>query len=339
MFSLRAQETQFSQYYTASLYLNPAFAGVYGSPNFSLNYRQQQPGALTKDVLMQASFVFPITVGDFSEQIGGVGVTAFNSQRGLNGIEEITGFYLSYAHNFELGIASPDLIIIAAQGGMENVSATFSELSWASQYSPYISSGYDSSLPIPVTEFDERSSSIVANAGIIYFYNRERNYLLYRYSAFSGLSVTNINRPDKSLNKDNQYIPPILYKYHGSMEFKLGSLYLMPSILALFHASDFLFNGGFYVSYPTEINRGFSLDSRGLELILGTWYRFRDSFIFILGFNNDQVGARISYDLNTQILANQANDLRGIQQPAFEISLQYNLNRSSRLRKVSNPLF
>lgn len=338
LLSLKGQELQFSQYYAASLYLNPAFAGVYGSPNFSINYRQQTPGLAGKEALMQASFVFPITIGDFSEQIGGVGITASNSQQ--LGAINVSGYYLSYAHNFELGIVSPDLIIVAAQGGMEFVDFSPSKFKWGSQSSPYLRGGVDPTISGPVTEFDKRSMYYVANAGVVYFYNRDRNYLLYKYSAFSGLSVTNLNRPDKSLNKDNTYIAPILFKYHGSLEVKLGGLYVMPSILALYSSLDFQFNGGAYISYPTEINRGFSLDSRGLELIMGTWYRFRDSFIFILGFNNDQMGARVSYDLNSKLFINQdVQDLPNASQPAFEISLQYNLNRSNRLRNVSNPLF
>jgi hypothetical protein len=42
--SLFAQDTQFSQYFSASLFLNPAFAGVYNDPSLHMNHKRQLQG-------------------------------------------------------------------------------------------------------------------------------------------------------------------------------------------------------------------------------------------------------------------------------------------------------
>jgi type IX secretion system PorP/SprF family membrane protein len=340
MVKLIGQESQFSQFYSASLYTNPAFAGIYSSPNININYRQQAPSNSIRDILGQASFIYPLMIkGDVDRQIGGIGATAFNNQRGIQGMQKISGYHLTYAQNIRLNPISPDMLSFAVQGGMEFVNISFSDLRWGSQYNPYIISGQDDQIPAPVTEFDQRANNFVVNAGIIYYYNRQRNYLLYNYSAFSGISVNNINRPDKSLNKDGEFIQPMLFKYHGALEFKMGRAYLMPSVLAIYQARNFQFNGGAYISVPTNRSLSFSLDSRGLEILAGVWYRFKDSFIFILGFNDDQMGARVSYDLNSMLFAQEIVSGNDLIQPAFEVSFQYNFNSSKRIRKVSNPLF
>ncbi len=338
----RGQEVKpFSQYFGSSLFLNPAFAGLFSTPNLSLNYRQGQPQGGLKDVVMQASFVFPIIIGqDAGTQLGGVGVTAYNGQQGKNGVEQVTGYMLSYAHNFRLGIVSPDVIIVSAQAGYEIIGLNFSELAWGSQSSRFLREGFDPTVSGPVTEFDDQTSHIQVNAGVVYVYNRERNYLLYNYTAYSGFAVTNVNRADKSFSKDGSYKPPMLWKYHGGFEFNFGTFYASPSMLVNYVFPNTLqVNAGAYISYPTNFNKGFSLDSRGLELIVGAWYRLKDSFIFIVGFNNDQLGARVSYDLNSSLFYPSRIDENYLVPPAFEISLQYNISSSSRLRKVSNPLF
>ena len=109
---------------------------------------------------------------------------AYDEKNGIEGIFQNQAAFLTYAHNLKLGLLSSDLVSLAVQGGYENRSLNFSSLSWGSQYNPFF--GFDETLPAPVTEFDDQKGSIVVNAGIMYYYNPNRNYLLYRYSAFSG---------------------------------------------------------------------------------------------------------------------------------------------------------
>jgi type IX secretion system PorP/SprF family membrane protein len=339
-----SQKHIFSQYYKASLFLNPAFAGIYNAPQLNSNFNvansdnenfQQQKG--------QVSVIFPIMIsGVQSKQIGGIGVTGFTLTQGIKDSERISAGFLTYAQTIKLSVVSPDIISVGAQVGYETYDVSLSNLSWGSQYSPFLGDGFDPTRPTPITDYDNRTSHVSVNAGIMYMYNRERNYLLYNYSAFSGISVTNVNRPDVSVNKNGEFRTPIQLIYHGAFEFQMKRMFIIPSALVRYVAGNDQYNLGTYLTYATSSSRGFSLDSRGLELVFGTWYRLRDSFTFIAGVNHDNYSVNISYDLNSNVFFTESS-LAPVDNlllnPAFEISITYTRSRDSRLRKVSNPLF
>ena len=337
---MTAQEYEFSQYYTASLYLNPAFAGIYTTPTLNANYRQESVNVELQRQQAQVSAVFPIiTTGSEAKQFGGIGVSGYNITMGIKETEQVTGVNLTYAQTLNLGVVSPDVLAVGVQAGYETISSSFSSLRWGSQYSPYLFTGFDDTAPDPVNDYDTRTSHLIVNAGIMYYYNRNRNYLLYNYSAFSGISVSNANRPDKSLNRDGEFKSPLLYKYHGAFEFNFNRIFVIPTAMVQMYANNFQYNIGSYITYATNASRGFSLDNRGLELVAGAWYRVRDSFIVILGISHDNYAVNVSYDFNSTLFYPEQIQQNQLQNAAFEISIKYTRNKSSKLRKVSNPLF
>jgi len=106
-----SQDIEFSQYFNASLYLNPAFAGVYTKPTLNINYRMIGAGTETEQQLGQASFVLPIIVqGAEARQIGGVGISGYYRKTGLRGNLDVSGIMLNYAHTVNLGVISPDVL-------------------------------------------------------------------------------------------------------------------------------------------------------------------------------------------------------------------------------------
>lgn len=334
-FFAKSQDTQFSQYFSASLFLNPAFAGVYNDPSLHMNYKKQLQTLDIFTELTQVSFVFPIKQpGRADRSIGGFGLMAFSEESGITGSPVIqnSAAFLTYGHNFKFGILSSDIITIGIQAGWETRRQSFSDLNWGSQYNPFF--GYDDTLPTPVTEFDTSIGVAVVNAGIMYYYNPERNYLLYSYSAFSGFSVTNLNGPNKSFNVQSSSPEPRRWKYNGGVEIKINKLYTTPSLLFLYQGGSVQFNTGLHFAYVPKADR---YKARGSQLLVGTWYRFKDSFIFMGGVKFSSMAIRASYDLNTKLFA-QNIDVQ-IAQPAFEISIQYSLSKNQGYRRVSNPLF
>jgi len=219
---------------------------------------------------------------------------------------------------------------------------SLSGYSWPSQANYWLLDPFDQGAGAPpVTEFDDNVSKFVLNAGVIYYYNRNRNYLLYNYSAFSGISVRNINRPVNGVFQDDEDArDQIEYTYHGAIEFNFKNLFIIPTAYARFYFPKYYqINVGFYLTYALNASRSFSIDSRGLELFMGSWYRLQDSFIFVGGITHDNYSITLSYDLNDTFFS--ADDLSNTSwlQPSFEISLRYNLNRSNNIRNISNPLF
>ena len=121
---------------------------------------------------------------------------AFNEKRGFQGVDETNALFLNYAHNLKFGLLNSYLLSIGVQAGYRLRRLEFSNLAWGSQYNEYF--GFDDTLPAPVDEFDAQKENMILNAGIMYYYNPARNYLLYQYSGFFGVSATNLNRPNTS---------------------------------------------------------------------------------------------------------------------------------------------
>ena len=335
-FVANGQNTQFSQYFSVSLFLNPGFVGVYNDPSLHMNYKKQLQTLETFTELTQVSFVFPIKrPGSTARSKGGFGLMAYAEQSGISGSPVInnSAAFLTYGHNLKFGILSSDVVTIGVQAGYETRSQNFSQLRWGSQYNPFF--GFDDSREQPsVTEFDTNTGALIVNAGVMYYYNAERNYLLYQYSAFSGFSVTNVNRPDKSFNKTSSSPEPMLWKYNGGIEIKMNKLYTTPSLLFLYQGGSTQFNAGLHFAYAPKSDR---YKARGNQLLVGTWYRFRDSFIFMGGIKFSTMAIRASYDLNSRLFGQHISVQ--IAQPAFEVSIQYSLSKGGGYRKVSNPLF
>jgi type IX secretion system PorP/SprF family membrane protein len=298
-----------------------------------MNHKRQLQGVDVTTELTQVSFIFPIKPGgNYDRSIGGIGLMAYTETSGINKEFQNSAAFVTYAHNFKFGILSSDIVTLALQAGYESRSLNFGNLAWGSQYNPYY--GFDDTRPTPVTEFDNQKGTIIVNAGFMYYYNPNRNYLLYTFSAFSGFSATNVNRPNKSFNVDNKSVEPMLFKYNGGVEAKFNKLYVTPSLLFLYQRRNVQFNAGMNFAYSPNADR---YRSRGNQILFGAWYRFKDSYIFMGGIKLPSLAIRASYDLNTKLFA-QDREI-AISQPSFEISIQYSISKNSGYRKISNPLF
>ncbi|MFK7952657.1 MAG: PorP/SprF family type IX secretion system membrane protein [Ekhidna sp.] len=328
-----SQESQFSQYYAASLFLNPAFSGISNDPSLHTNHKRQMQQLQILNELTQVSFILPLKPnGKLERSIGGVGVMVYNEKSGIDGVFQKDAAFLNYAHNLKFGVLTSYIISIGAQIGYEQRSVNFSELTWGSQYNIFY--GFDDTRPAPVTEFDERTGAIVVNSGAMYYYNPDRNYMLHKFSAFAGVSVTNLNRPNKSFNIQSDEREPMLWKYNGGIEFKVNKLYITPSLLTLYTRRNAQFNAGLNLSYVPNADRYRAL---GPQILFGAWYRYRDSFIFMGGLKFNSITIRGSYDLNSKLfIPDRTVDLA---QNSVEISIQYSLSKKQGIRKVSNPLF
>lgn len=331
-----AQDGQFSQYYAASLYLNPAFNGIYNNPSIHMNAKRQLQSVDVVNELTQVSLILPIKPqGKLERSIGGAGLMVYSEKSGPQGIQQINGAFLNYAHNLKFGVLSAYVVSFGLQVGYEQRSLTFDNFKAGSQYNKFLSSGFDSSLPGIGPEFNEQSGSPIVNFGAMYHYNPDRNYLLYKYNAFAGISVTNLNRPNTSATIGvEESIAPMLWKYNGGIEFKLNKLYVTPNLLALYQRGNYQFNAGFNMAYAPNSSL---YSTQGVQILFGSYYRFRDSFIFMGGFSVANLTLRASYDLNTKVFVEDR--LVPISNNSVELSIQYSLVKQSGIRKLSNPLF
>src|SRR3989337_4605019 len=79
--SVTAQDPQFSQFYAAPLYLNPAMAGATGQARAGINYRNQWPAIDAKFTTLSAYFDYYI-----QDKNSGVGLILTRDIEGLAGL-------------------------------------------------------------------------------------------------------------------------------------------------------------------------------------------------------------------------------------------------------------
>ncbi len=327
--SIWAQDPQFSQFYATPLYTNPAMAGAASDINFGVSYNRSKLNLETPRELMQFSSIVPVfkSTGSEASQIGGIGATVYQDK--LDIWKEL-GIYVAAAYNIPLNFDKSEVVIFSLQGGYIQKSVDESKLRLGSQYSPFV--GFDPSQAANTTLDTDRTSFPVINAGVMYHFNPQRNFLIYTGSAFGGLSVSNINRPDESFLSDGSNKVPLILKGHAGVEFYLTSkLKWSPQLLVLYRNPSFQFNAGTYFSYALG---GDGIGSRTFEAILGLWYRWQDAAIFSVGFNTASFTLGFSYDFNQSSITQDFNDPGA----AFEISLQYRILRNLGLRSISTPL-
>src|SRR6186713_1634420 len=94
--SVTAQDPQFSQFYAAPLYLNPAMAGSTGQARAGINYRNQWPAIDAN--FTTTSLYFDYFIEDYNSSIGAI----FTRDReGLAGLRSLS-LGLQYAYEMKI---------------------------------------------------------------------------------------------------------------------------------------------------------------------------------------------------------------------------------------------
>lgn len=331
-----AQDYRFSQFYSTPLYLNPALTGVDNHIYAAVNMRSQRQG-INSYQTSQFSFIYPIVLpGRDAQHVGGVGITAFRDVAGSANEVKTTAILASGGYNFKLDFYGTHNLSFGLQAGWLQYAVDFGALTWGSQVTY---NGFDRSI-VPEEEFRDQINVFNANTGVIYGYNsKNRRYKANKdYKLFLGLAVNNLNRPSQTFLADpeGKFRVPHLYKVHGGAEFEMSRVAsFSPNFIILSQNQQIQANMGGYLTYKFGANnRGRNATSSILDMHIGSWYRYADSFIFLLGFSNDSFNAAISYDLNRS-----ANPFGIPGQGAMEVGLAYIIGRQKDVRRFSTPLF
>lgn len=197
---LHAQDAQFSQFYAAPLYLNPALAGSAESSRIGANYRYQWPAT-------EASFVTYSAFGDtyFARYNSGLGFFIMNDIQGQAGLRS-TSINVQYSYNLYL---SPNLGFRAGfNASLFNTSLDFSRLRFPDQFGGGGFTGNPSQEPIG--DFGSRFYGSLGTGGLLY----GRNFWL-------GLSAHHLNVPNVSFISGADRLP-IKASLHGGYRFLLG---------------------------------------------------------------------------------------------------------------------
>lgn len=295
---LTAQDAQFSQYYAAPLYHNPAFAGAGYAPRFVMNYRNQWPSLGANFVTSNVSFDHY-----FDKFNSGVGITLLNDSQGSGRLKN-TELALQYA--YQLRINEDNFVRLGVQGGFSSRGVDVNGLTFGEQFTNqgFISGSTPNDPLANPANFTKVTVADFA-AGAVYF--NQKMWL--------GVSTHHLTQPEISpisaaLGGASASLP-MKYTITGGLNIPLGNprgraaglsrdLVATPTFLVKKQGKFSQLDLGAYLTYS--------------PLTLGLWYRGipiqkynterlnHDALVALVGFRLDSFSIGYSYDLTISSL-------------------------------------
>ena len=312
-----AQDPEFSQYYAAPLYLNPAFAGTSVDHRFIANYRNQWPS------ISQAFETYAFSYDyNLSQYNSGLGVLVMADKAGSANLKS-TQFNFQYSYKVQM---SDKLILSSGLNfGLGSRSIDFNKLIFYQQLD--FSQNSDNIPPPP---------SNLNVAGQTYF-DFGGGLLVYSRKVWLGFSMAHLNRPNRSLLNEETEIP-VKTSVHGGVRIPL-------------------YNGVFKRERTASIAPSFVYKQQGnfdqLDLgtyffyepmVVGLWYRgipieqnakdnvSHDAVVVVLGFQLQNVELSYSYDVTV-------SELGPIAGGAHEVGLKFKIELATQVKRKKKERF
>ncbi|WP_200974372.1 type IX secretion system membrane protein PorP/SprF [Echinicola sp. 20G] len=303
------QDPQYSQYYAAPLYLNPAFAGSDLQTRIGANYRSQWPG-------LDAQFnTFSVYADTFLEQYNsGFGLMIMNDVEGAADLRSLT---ISGIYSYELRIGESVYFRPGFQASyIRRDIGYYENLVFANQINPEDPFG-----PILPGNTDLSGLGEPVNMLSLSF-----GGLLFTENLWFGASVHHINQPNQSFLEDESLLPR-KYSAHAGYRISLGHGAMKRDFTHTYRQRYFVPTLNYKRQGPFEqLDMGAYLYAE--PLIVGLWYRGlpykplnsesnRDALVMLLGVSLP-TGLDIGYSFDYTV------SQLGIQSGgAHEISISY----------------
>lgn len=298
-----AQDPAFTQFYANPLYLNPAFAGTARCPRICLNYRNQWPAISGNFVTYSASYD-----QYFRGISGGLGVLLTNDRAGEGTINTSTA---SFIYAYQLNVNRDFALRFGIQATYIQRALNSAGLTFPDMIDPRYGFIYQTQENIP--RFSR--SALDFSAG----------FLGYGNNFFFGAAVHHLTRPDIGFIGTSR-LPMKITGHAGAVikltrsRFQTPST-ISPNILYQRQQSFQQLNLGVYVT-------------RG-PIVGGLWYRNRDSFILLVGFQQNIFRFGYSYDITVSRLTNATAGSH-----EFSLSMTFPCrSRGPRFRTIECPSF
>lgn len=301
--NVKAQDPQFSQFYSNKLLLSPAFAGTGMGPRIALNYRRQWANIPGFYRTIAASYDMPLQFGNTRH---GVGLSLMADQAGEGNLSKLD-IILHYAYELDLG--DNHAIRFGLGGGIQQASLDFYRLRFSDQINPQL--GFVN----PTQEVKPIDSRIIEDirAGLTYFSKR----------AWLGFNADHITEPKQKFmvggitDKDIVKLPVKLQAFGGyqiPLDGENGKTSLTPAFLFKTQRPFWQLDLGCYVNFD--------------PLVVGVWYRNQDAVIGLVGLKYNQFSFGYSYDYTISRLTNRVTT------GSHEISLVYEFEQAQKAKKM-----
>lgn len=318
--NVSAQDPQFTQFYAAPQYLNPAYTGLTVEHRFVANYRNQWPGIRKTYQTAMAAYDY-----NLSEVSSGLGVFVMQDVAGTAGLKHLQGG-LNYAYRFTVRKVSEIRAGISVSYNQKSLG--FSRLTFNDQ----LVTG--SSVSLDGTTYGQKQF-VDIGAGVLY--NSSKVWI--------GAAVKHLNRPNVSLIGNLEPLPMHI-GVHGGYRYIIEAKGNSKSALKKYLAASFnykhelkydQFDVGFYY-FHAPINFGFWY--RGIPFKnYAPGYINNESFALLIGFEIPKRNLRVGYSYDLTISSLGINSTTG----AHEVSLVYEYaqqkKRKSKRVLVTCPKF
>ena len=305
-----AQDPQFSQFYAAPLYLNPALSGATGQARAGLNYRNQWPAIDANFTTM--SVYFDYFIEDYNS---GVGIIINRDQEGLAGLRSLS---VGLQYSYELQLTEYLGFRPGVQVGIYNRDINFGKLTFGDQYDPVTGEFLNQPTAERFNTMSSRTFADISFGGV-----------LFTSKAWLGVSAWHLTQPNQSLIGEVSKLPMKL-SFHGGFKFFLKpgvvgqGVYARNSERSIAPAFQYRHQGKFD---QMDLGLYFTFE----PLVLGTWYRgvpFKnfgpyinnESIVLLIGFTKlgakDAINLGYSFDYTISKLGPQSGG-------AHEFSLVY----------------
>lgn len=314
-----AQDPQFSQFYAAPIYLNPALAGSTRCPRVTINYRNQWPALNNAFVTYAAAYDQQIDALS-----GGIGVILMNDKAGEGTINTTSaGFMYAY----QASISRKASIRVALKATYVQKRLDWEKLSFGDMIDPRYGFVYQTLEQRPETtskSFMDFSTGIVGYSDLLY----------------GGVAIDHLTQPDEAfIVSGNSQLPMKITAHFGAM-IPIGyysprmdkdeGTFISPNIIYQQQRSFNQINLGAYFSKS--------------PFVAGLWYRgsfgndnfiSSDSFIALIGLQKGMFKVGYSYDITVSQLSNASGG-------AHEVSLGIQFfchPKHKRFRPIACPTF
>lgn len=308
-----AQDPQFSQYYSAPLYLNPAFAGTGIGHRFIANYRNQWPNI--SNGFVTYSFSFDTHIDDWRS---GMGVIATVDQAGSAGL---TTTNINFVYSYKVQLENKWVFTPGLSFGYANRNIDLDRLVFGDQ----LDFSNDGTVPTL-----DQGINRLGNAN---YFDFGAGFLLYSKSFWVGYAASHINEPNRSLLGEESKVP-IKNSVHAGFRIPLYSGFKRDRFSSIAPSFVYKSQGDFD---QLDIGLHFLYE----PVMIGLWYRgipvqqnvndniSQDAVVLILGMRLQALEISYSYDFTV-------SELGSISGGAHEVALIYRMETTFR-SKTKKP--
>lgn len=310
---VNAQDPQFTQYYAAPLYLNPAFTGTTGQHRASVNYRNHW-SSLPRAFVTYA-FAYDYNLPSSNSSVGVI----FSTDRA--GTANLSSTNVGAIYSYTIPLNDKIRAVPALQVGYLSQSMDFSKLVFGDQ----LAFGNPDA---PTTDPDVR------NLNSRNRFDFGSGLLVYNNTFWAGFALHHINQPNRSVLEGESELP-MRMTVHAGWKIRLKQGPLKSGIESSINPSfNFRRQGRF-----DQLDLGFNYYYR--MLMLGLWYRGiplqqdmprtinHDALAVSFGLSMHNLNFGYSYDMTVSKLGPASSG------GSHEVSLVLQMQFSKRPGKVS----